>query len=258
MFFHVAKDVYLTYYNDEIIVLDLQKDRYLILQKDMANVVDFALKYEFQSSENRYIPIYPQFKRPVPNNFYESIEALREMGIIESHNYVPSASLTLEKKFFSAGVENIDWRMAYGDLYIKVPKILLLEAYYFRIKVEALLKLRGFAKLIGAIQKAGNRRSLKVINAQEYHMLTTALNRACFYYPVKTKCLEWAATLALLALKRGWQCNFVIGVQNMPFMAHAWVEANGMVVADTQNLPADLSVILAEPFGKHKYIQRLY
>ena len=256
MFFHVVKDVHLTYYNDEIIVLDLQKDRYLILQKEMANVVDFALRYEFQLSEGKYIPIFPPARKPIPDNFYESIETLREMGIIESHNYV--SSISLEKKIFSAGAENIDWRMAYGDLHIKVPKLLLLEAYYFRVKVEALLKLRGFAKLVHAIQKAGNRRSLKVINAPEYHMLTTALNRACFYYPIKTKCLEWAATLTLLALKRGWQCNFVIGVQNMPFMAHAWVEANGMVVADSQNLPDDLSVILAEPFGKQKYVQRSY
>jgi len=41
-----------------------------------------------------------------------------------------------------------------------------------------------------------------------------------------------------------------IGVQNLPFVAHAWVKANDEVIADTPSLPETLSVILLEPFVK--------
>ena len=51
-----------------------------------------------------------------------------------------------------------------------------------------------------------------------------------------------------MGLKRKWKCNLEIGVQNLPFAAHAWVKADDKVIADSKNLPETLSVILSEPF----------
>src|SRR3990170_1256122 len=144
MFFRIASDVYLTYYNEEIIVLDLCKDRYLILQKDIADVVDFALKHEFQRIDEFYVPIYPPHKKPIPDRFDETIKTLREMRIIDTKDHLSPASFVLREKPFSAGVENIDWRISYGDLYLNVSKKLVFEAYMLRIKVSILLKIFGF------------------------------------------------------------------------------------------------------------------
>ena len=68
------------------------------------------------------------------------------------------------------------------------------------------------------------------------------------FFPIKVKCLEWSVVFAILAFEKNWRCNLEVGVQNMPFMAHAWVNANGKVIADDIEIPERLSIILSEPF----------
>jgi hypothetical protein len=40
----------------------------------------------------------------------------------------------------------------------------------------------------------------------------------------------------------------IVGVQNYPFMAHAWIEVEDEVIGDDLNLKKNLAVILKEPF----------
>ncbi len=246
MHFHVAHGIYLTYYNDEIVVLDLIKDRYLILQKEVADILHTALSHQFSSESNQFIPAQ---KVDLPEDFDETISTLQEMNILDKKSFKTAYHPLPIKKTFSAGMDNIDWRMAYGDLKKQVPKKLIFKALRKRAHVEWLVKRRGFYHLVNAVKKAGKKKKLYHEPTQEeISYLATVLNHACFYFPYKTKCLEWAATLTLLALEKGWKCNLVVGIQNTPFMAHAWVEASGVVVADTQDLPNNLSTILIEPF----------
>ncbi len=63
-------------------------------------------------------------------------------------------------------------------------------------------------------------------------------------------------TFVLLALRRRWKCNLEIGIQNYPF-ADAWVECDGKVVMDSQDLRTGLAIILNEPFRRLKtYLRR--
>lgn len=73
---------------------------------------------------------------------------------------------------------------------------------------------------------------------------TRALEAACLIYPRKTTCLPFALALAALHYQQYYVCDFVIGVQGLPFYAHAWVEADGKVVRDAQNLKRQLAPIL--------------
>ena len=150
----------------------------------------------------------------------------------------------------SAGARNIDWQIGSEYFAKSVPIALLLEAYLFLIKAHLLVCLFGFCGLIKAIRR--NARNCIAREAEEFGILATALNQACLYFPVRTKCLEWSAALAFLGLRRKWKCNLQIGIQNMPFAAHAWVSVDGRVIADTQTLPDTLSVILSEPFDTVK------
>ena len=52
------------------------------------------------------------------------------------------------------------------------------------------------------------------------------------WYPETSLCLQRSATLTCLLRKSGVRAEMVLGVQQLPFRAHAWVEVNGSVVND--------------------------
>jgi len=72
----------------------------------------------------------------------------------------------------------------------------------------------------------------------------SALNRACLFYPRRTKCLEWSAALVRLCQQRGVEVDLVIGVSGGPFSAHAWVEHDGVVVGDDLDRRRQFAVIV--------------
>ena len=64
-----------------------------------------------------------------------------------------------------------------------------------------------------------------------------ALNNACVWYPRRAECLQRSAVLTCLMRAYGLPAEMVIGTQKLPFRAHAWVELNGRVVNDKQDVP---------------------
>ena len=56
------------------------------------------------------------------------------------------------------------------------------------------------------------------------------LAAALYFKPVL--CLQRSAAAACLLKKHGYPAEMVIGVQQVPFAAHAWVELNGAVFGD--------------------------
>ena len=246
MYFHAHEYIYLTYFNDEIIALDLRKDQYILLSEFLSEVIFFALNNEFEHVQEKHV-LTENGEDRLPDDFDEAIEYLREIGILSKNNYSYPYIMPLKKRGFSAGAPNVDWRMSSSDLDNKVTKKMILEAYLLLIKVYFILKIYGFCGLIKAIKR--KKGGCIKRDAKEFNVIVTALNKACFYFPVRTKCLEWSAALTFMGLRRKWKCNMEIGVQNLPFAAHAWVKADDKVIADTENLPKTLSVILSEPFN---------
>jgi len=246
MYFHAHEYIYLTYFNDEIIALDLRKDQYIFLS-EFSEVIYLALNNEFKQVQEKYV-LAINGESCLPDDFEEAIEYLREIRILSKNTHNYPYIRPLKKGGFSAGAPNVDWRMTSSDLDNKVTKKMILEAYILLIKVNFILKVCGFYGLVKAIKRKGGGCIKR--DAKEFNVLVTALNKACFYFPVRTKCLEWSAALTFMGLRRKWQCNMEIGVQNLPFAAHAWVKADDKVIADTENLPETLSVILSEPFAK--------
>lgn len=58
------------------------------------------------------------------------------------------------------------------------------------------------------------------------------LSVACGLYPVRTLCLKRSYVLVRMLRRRGVPAMIVIGVQTLPFKAHAWVTVEGRVVDD--------------------------
>lgn len=59
-----------------------------------------------------------------------------------------------------------------------------------------------------------------------------AVDMACIWYWKEVPCLQRSVVAALLLRAHGVPARMVIGVQQMPFRAHAWVEVEGRVVND--------------------------
>jgi len=62
---------------------------------------------------------------------------------------------------------------------------------------------------------------------EEARQVVTALTRAAIFFPARALCLEQSLALYVLLRQRGHRPTLKIGVQPLPFYAHAWVELGG-------------------------------
>jgi len=74
--------------------------------------------------------------------------------------------------------------------------------------------------------------------------LCHAIDVAAALYFKQTLCLQRSAAAACLLKRHGFAAELVIGVQQLPFLAHAWVELNGLVVNDKPYM-SDIYSVLA-------------
>lgn len=66
--------------------------------------------------------------------------------------------------------------------------------------------------------------------------ICSAVEKACVWYPKKALCLQRSAVTTCILRSYGVPARMVVGVRPMPFLAHAWVEAEGSVVNDFPNV----------------------
>jgi hypothetical protein len=62
--------------------------------------------------------------------------------------------------------------------------------------------------------------------------ISSAVDMACIWYWKEVLCLQRSAAMACLLKGLGVPAQLVIGAQQTPFKAHAWVEVDGRVVND--------------------------
>lgn len=70
----------------------------------------------------------------------------------------------------------------------------------------------------------------------------TAINHACVWYPKRALCLQRSAVTTCLLRHRGVSAQMVMGVQNLPFRAHAWTEVDGRAINERRNVQQAYSV----------------
>jgi hypothetical protein len=97
--------------------------------------------------------------------------------------------------------------------------------------IDLLVRLGGFQRLHQAVRKFPTR-GRKPASEDEIRQICIAVDRAAIYYFKHAWCLQRSATATCLLRLRGIPAEMVIGVQKMPFYAHAWVEWNGNVLND--------------------------
>jgi Transglutaminase-like superfamily len=70
-----------------------------------------------------------------------------------------------------------------------------------------------------------------------------AVDLACIWYWKQVLCLQRSAATACLLRRRGVEAEMVVGAQQIPFKAHAWVEVDGVVVNDKPYVPEMYAVL---------------
>jgi hypothetical protein len=107
---------------------------------------------------------------------------------------------------------------------------LILRAYISLIAHDIFMSRHDFASLHRRVRNFPLRQGTSAPNATEG--ITFALDVACCLYPKQALCLQRSAVLVKLLRDKGVSAHMVIGVQKMPFKAHAWVEVGGHIIND--------------------------
>ncbi len=118
---------------------------------------------------------------------------------------------------------------------------LVLEAYLKLIYFDFYVARDNFQALYGKIRDYPV--AMVVTPSDAVERICYAVDMACIWYWKEVLCLQRSAATACLLKKHGVVAQMVIGVQQMPFKAHAWVEVNGRVVNDKPYTPEIYAVL---------------
>ena len=114
------------------------------------------------------------------------------------------------------------------------PKIKTVAGVYFLLAaIHLYLKIAGFNALLTRVK---NYPTKSTGHKSEIVTHIAALDHAQVYYPQKQMCLQRSTALTLLLRRDGHFAQMVIGTQTYPPKAHAWVEVDNQVVADSSKI----------------------
>lgn len=95
------------------------------------------------------------------------------------------------------------------------------------------LKLRGFGRSIAAARRWGGEADGAGADEQALIERTVeALVTAAAFFPGRAICLEQSLALYVLLRRRGVPVELRLGVQAVPFSAHAWLELRGAPIEE--------------------------
>jgi hypothetical protein len=107
---------------------------------------------------------------------------------------------------------------------------LVLRAYLRLIQFDVYLARGNFRALYDKVRRYPIGKAPVSANAVE--QIRSAVDMASIWYWKEVLCLQRSAAMACLLKRYGVPAQMMIGAQQMPFKAHAWVEVEGCVVND--------------------------
>jgi hypothetical protein len=118
---------------------------------------------------------------------------------------------------------------------------LMVEAYARLIFFDTYLARGDFSALYKRVRSCRVR--AKRISPGAIEQISAAVDTACIWYWKEVLCLQRSCATACVMRRHGIAAQLVIGAQQMPFKAHAWVEVNGRVVNDKPYVPEMYAVL---------------
>jgi len=118
---------------------------------------------------------------------------------------------------------------------------LVLQAYLKLIDFDFYLARKDFGAIHNKVRYCPVANKTPSWDAVE--QICSAVDMACIWYWKEALCLQRSAATACLLKRHGVFAQMVIGAQQMPFKAHAWVEVDGRVVNDKPYTPEMYAVL---------------
>jgi len=118
---------------------------------------------------------------------------------------------------------------------------LILRAYLNLIRFDLYLARGNFAMLHDKVSNYPVGKTKPPPDAVE--CICSAVDMACIWYWKEALCLQRSAATICLLKSNGIFAQMVIGAQQLPFKAHAWVEVDGRVVNDKPYVPEIYAVL---------------
>jgi hypothetical protein len=109
-------------------------------------------------------------------------------------------------------------------------RFLVLRAYFKLILFELYLLRGNFNALHEKVRRWPIR--TRPLASDATGRISEAVDMACIWYWKEVLCLQRSAATACLLKQFGVAAEMVIGVQQVPFKSHAWVEVDSRVVSD--------------------------
>jgi hypothetical protein len=124
---------------------------------------------------------------------------------------------------------------------VSVMSFLVLKAYLMLIHFDFYLARGNFAALYNKVRNYPVTK--ETLSPDAVERICSAVDMACIWYWKEALCLQRSAATACLLKQNGVPAQLVIGVQQIPFKAHAWVEVEGRVVNDRPYMPEMYAVL---------------
>ena len=118
---------------------------------------------------------------------------------------------------------------------------LVLRAYLKLIQFDFALTGGNFAALHDKVRNHPVGKATPASDAVE--RICAAVDMACIWYWKEALCLQRSAATSCLLRSQGIFAQMVVGTQQLPFKAHAWVEVDGRVVNDKPYVPEMYAVL---------------
>jgi hypothetical protein len=118
---------------------------------------------------------------------------------------------------------------------------LVLRAYLKLIYFDLFLARGNFAALYDKVRNYPVEKTTPPPDAGK--RICSAVDMACIWYWKEALCLQRSAATSCLLKSHGISAQMVIGAQQLPFKAHAWVEVDGRVVNDKAYVPEMYAVL---------------
>jgi hypothetical protein len=216
--------------DDGCVLLDIENDRVLKLNSVAAEMwtmlsigqtesqIAVALSQKYQVSEER-----------VAADVVALARRIAELGVARDSIFTPAPETDHQS---SSPNPSFPWYGQVSSYSGPNPTITMVVAAFLGLAIfDAILSLLSLKSMCSCVRLWPVKRS-GFAGSSVAGQVCEAVHRACVWYPKRTLCLQRSAVTTCLLRTFGISARMMIGVRSMPFLAHAWVEADGSVIND--------------------------
>ncbi|MEL4073317.1 lasso peptide biosynthesis B2 protein [Ochrobactrum sp. GPK 3] len=201
------------------IIFDSQTDRYYILTLAQTELIQQSL---FYGKSSHLLPC------EIRGLFHDNMKNFQGDQVCSS---------------IADGIHDYIWRYIPFDSasYARKSPVLRYALWVYFIQLG--IKTRGIVNTltkIGKVQKV----LTKLLPQRELPCVADQIMTAARLSPFRFECLEFAIAMRCYAEAKGYKnTKFCLGVQRFPFLAHAWVEHDGIPIGDAVDLRDRAAII---------------